>query len=162
MMVEDPRSHPRFRWQMLELKGFALFTRCDGCGEQRHCKGKSREQMLCLDCFAKNTPGISPRQGRGDAGMCNLPPSLHMKNDRDEGARAKPRGQDVPLHLSGTGAHSAVSLTKRRDTFKRKEEALRREAVRLREEGLVVSAIAERLGKTDRVVRRYLREARAA
>jgi hypothetical protein len=31
--------------------GFALFTRCDACGEMRQCRGKRRARMLCLECF---------------------------------------------------------------------------------------------------------------
>ena len=30
---------------------FALFTRCSKCGELRHCRGKRRAKMLCLDCW---------------------------------------------------------------------------------------------------------------
>ncbi len=32
-------------------EGYALFTRCDGCGEVVHCRGPKRERMLCLTCF---------------------------------------------------------------------------------------------------------------
>jgi hypothetical protein len=31
--------------------GFAMFTRCAGCGELADCRGKRRSRMLCLACF---------------------------------------------------------------------------------------------------------------
>jgi ribosomal protein S27E len=31
--------------------GYALHTRCDGCGEQKMCRGRKRRHMLCLECF---------------------------------------------------------------------------------------------------------------
>lgn len=31
--------------------GYALFTRCHGCGGMRYCRGKRRSRMLCLPCF---------------------------------------------------------------------------------------------------------------
>ena len=31
--------------------GFAMFTRCDNCGEVKNCRGKKRLFMLCMECF---------------------------------------------------------------------------------------------------------------
>jgi ribosomal protein S27E len=31
--------------------GYALYTRCSGCGEIHHCRGKRRERVLCIECF---------------------------------------------------------------------------------------------------------------
>jgi formylmethanofuran dehydrogenase subunit E len=31
--------------------GYAMFTRCDECGELTQCRGKTRRRMLCLACF---------------------------------------------------------------------------------------------------------------
>lgn len=28
-----------------------LFTSCSRCGEMKVCRGKSRERLVCLDCF---------------------------------------------------------------------------------------------------------------
>jgi len=30
---------------------WAMFTRCNGCREMKHCRGHRRAWMLCLDCF---------------------------------------------------------------------------------------------------------------
>jgi ribosomal protein S27E len=31
--------------------GYALYTRCDGCGNIAHCRGRTRDAVLCLTCF---------------------------------------------------------------------------------------------------------------
>jgi hypothetical protein len=31
--------------------GYALYTVCKRCGRVKHCRGRSRERMLCLDCW---------------------------------------------------------------------------------------------------------------
>jgi hypothetical protein len=36
--------------------GFAMRTRCSGCGQFRHCRGKRRRRMLCLECFDLGPP----------------------------------------------------------------------------------------------------------
>jgi hypothetical protein len=35
---------------------WAMFTACSGCGRVAHCKGKSRERMLCLPCYDEKDP----------------------------------------------------------------------------------------------------------
>jgi hypothetical protein len=35
---------------------WAMFTTCSRCGQVQHCKGKSRERMLCLACFDEKAP----------------------------------------------------------------------------------------------------------
>lgn len=30
---------------------WALYTSCSTCGEVRHCRGKFRDRMRCLECF---------------------------------------------------------------------------------------------------------------
>lgn len=32
-------------------RGYALYTRCSGCGDVKHCRGNRRDGMLCLECF---------------------------------------------------------------------------------------------------------------
>ena len=41
--------------------GYALYTRCDGCGEVCHCRGVRRSLMLCLDCF---DPAVYVKTGK--------------------------------------------------------------------------------------------------
>ena len=40
------------RWGVAWMR----FTRCSGCGEQRQCRGKRKNKMLCLECFDANPP----------------------------------------------------------------------------------------------------------
>jgi hypothetical protein len=48
---------------------WALYTACSGCGEMRHCRGKTRDRMVCLACFvvadnnAKRQRPRTKRQG---------------------------------------------------------------------------------------------------
>lgn len=39
--------------------GWALHTRCDGCGEIHYCRGPERDRMLCLECFDL---GVKPKR----------------------------------------------------------------------------------------------------
>jgi len=41
--------------------GYALYTRCGGCGEIQHCRGARRHPMLCLDCF---DPAVYVKTGK--------------------------------------------------------------------------------------------------
>jgi hypothetical protein len=36
--------------------GYAMSTRCSSCGEVKHCRGKRRAYMLCIDCFDQKPP----------------------------------------------------------------------------------------------------------
>jgi hypothetical protein len=49
----------RRRWKGMR---WALFTACVHCGGMHHCYGKSRDRMVCFDCFAED--GTSVRLGR--------------------------------------------------------------------------------------------------
>jgi hypothetical protein len=31
---------------------YALYTACSKCGLVKHCRGRSRERMICLDCHS--------------------------------------------------------------------------------------------------------------
>ena len=49
----------RLLWRALP---WALYTACSRCGDVGYCRGKRREAMLCLECFA----ALGPRgRGRG-------------------------------------------------------------------------------------------------
>jgi hypothetical protein len=41
--------------------GYAMNTRCAGCGRHRPCRGKRRRRMLCLECFDLGPEGEEER-----------------------------------------------------------------------------------------------------
>ncbi|HEY7621703.1 MAG TPA: hypothetical protein VH834_18125 [Solirubrobacteraceae bacterium] len=42
--------------------GYAMRTRCAGCGRQRDCRGITRRRMLCLECFDQGPEGVLVRR----------------------------------------------------------------------------------------------------
>jgi formylmethanofuran dehydrogenase subunit E len=37
-------------------EAWSMFTACSRCGEMKHCKGRKRASMLCLECFDEKAP----------------------------------------------------------------------------------------------------------
>jgi hypothetical protein len=100
---------------------WGMFTACAGCGEMRYCHGKSRDRMICLDCFAEDET-LAKLRRTGTAG----------KRRRYRYRRRRPKAGMV--------------------------EAVRK----MREEGMVVGAIADAVGVSEKTVRNYLSMSRKA
>lgn len=54
-----PRG-PRWLWVAMP---WGLYTTCAVCGQVRYCHGKTREHMLCLECFADDERAAKLRRG---------------------------------------------------------------------------------------------------
>lgn len=129
MTETDLRDHPRYRWKAFETNGYALYTECASCGEQRHCKGTSRDRMLCLDCFAaREAEKRKPKEKQ----------KLPKLNSRRGGKPGPRSGYTYRMRRPRSEMIAAVH--------------------RLRAEGLAVPTIADRTGLSDKTVRNYLSE----
>jgi hypothetical protein len=88
-----------------------------------------------------------------------LPPNDAGKSGQDAQSELARDARYVFGSADRTKAHSATARERRKETFRGASEARRAEVVELEAEGLVPEAIADRLGISDRSVRRYLSEA---
>lgn len=52
--TKDPEAVLRAKkakWTLLWDNGWILYTLCKGCKEVKYCRGKTRDQMKCEQCF---------------------------------------------------------------------------------------------------------------
>lgn len=50
MQTLTAEEYARAMWHLWG-SAWAKFTRCSGCGEQRHCRGRRHSRLLCLECY---------------------------------------------------------------------------------------------------------------
>ena len=62
----EAEEHRRRRWLWKSLP-WGLHTTCTVCTEVRYCHGKTRERMVCLECFSTDLRVARLRRG-GQAG----------------------------------------------------------------------------------------------
>jgi hypothetical protein len=57
---DDDSLRGRWLWKALP---WGMFTRCSVCAEMAYCHGKTRERLLCLECFGADETGARLRRG---------------------------------------------------------------------------------------------------
>ena len=53
---EDIQRARAASWINLKESGYAGFTHCSICHEERYCRGKKLTSRVCEECFMKHAP----------------------------------------------------------------------------------------------------------